>query len=111
MVSSDCINLCKRYFPTLFLSCQFYSVLLAFFASFSRGYLLPFAFIILTLILANFIGFVGLGPYFPWAVPGILSVPPAEDIHLNNASYIILFLTSILGYAGTLAWWHFAHQK
>jgi ABC-2 type transport system permease protein len=83
----------------------------AFFASFSRGYLLPFAFIILTLLLANFTGFVGLGPYFPWAIPGILSVPPTEDLHLNTASYIILLLTSILGYIGTLAWWRFADQK
>jgi ABC-2 type transport system permease protein len=83
----------------------------AFFASFGRGYLLPFAFIILTLILANFIGFVGLGPYFPWSIPGILSMPPSEDIHLNIVSYIILILTSILGYMGTLAWWIFADQK
>jgi len=83
----------------------------AFFASFGRGYLLPFAFIILTLILANFIGFVGLGPYFPWAVPGILSSPPTENIQLNMTSYLILVLTSTIGYIGTLAWWRYADQK
>lgn len=83
----------------------------AFFASLGRGYLLPFAFIILSLILANFIGFIGLGPYFPWAIPGILSAPPAEDMQLNGTSYLILFLTSIIGYTGTLLWWHFADQK
>ena len=55
--------------------------------------------------------YFGLGPYFPWAVPGILSVPTTEDIHLNAASYIILILTSILGYIGTLAWCLFADQK
>lgn len=83
----------------------------AFIASYSKGYLLPFAFIILTLMLANFSGFVGLGPYFPWAVPGILTVPPTEEIRLNAASYMILFLTSITGYLGTLGWWQFADHK
>ncbi len=83
----------------------------AFFASFGRGYLFPISFIILTLILANFIGFVGLGPYFPWAIPGILSVPPTEDMQLNTSSYIILILTGISGYFGTLIWWNYADQK
>ena len=68
--------------------------------------------IILTMIMANFTGLVGLGPYFPWAIPGLLSAPPgADDIHLNIVSYIILFSTSILGLFGTLAWWRFADQK
>jgi ABC-2 type transport system permease protein len=102
-------------FAGTFTAISFLSILLctpvAFFASISRGYLLPFAFIILTLLLANFTGLVGLGPYFPWAIPGIISVPSTEDIHLNTASYIILFLTSITGYTGTLAWWRFADQK
>ncbi len=83
----------------------------AFFACAGRGYLLPLAFIILTMMLANFTGVVGLGPYFPWAIPGILSVPRTDDIHLKTASYIILFMTSILGYIGTLAWWCFSDQK
>jgi ABC-2 type transport system permease protein len=83
----------------------------AFFASFGRGYLPPISFIILTLILANFIGFVGLGPYFPWAIPGILSVPPTEDMQINTTSYIILILTGIAGYIGTLLWWNYADQK
>ena len=95
---------------------SFLSILLctpvAFFASYSRGYLLPIGFVILTLIVANFTGLVGLGPYFPWAIPGIFSAPPGtEDIHLSIVSYIIIFLTSILGLCGTLAWWRFADQK
>ncbi len=83
----------------------------AFFASFGRGYLVPFAFIILTLITANFIGLVGLGPFFPWAVPGILSLSSSEGNQLNITSYFILSLTSIAGYAATSAWWRFADQK
>ena len=84
----------------------------AFFASYSRGYLLPVAFIILTMIAANFTGLVGLGPYFPWAIPGLYCTPTGTDgMQLSIASYIILFVTSILGLAGTLAWWRFADHK
>ncbi len=77
----------------------------AFFASLGRGYLLPFAFIILSLILANFTGFLGLGPYFPWAIPGMLSVPAPEGMQLSMISYIILALTFIIGYIATERWW------
>lgn len=84
----------------------------AFFASYSRGYLLPMGFVVLTLIMANFIGLIGLGPYFPWAIPGLYSVPSGtEGMQLNGISYIILLFTSILGLSGTIAWWRFADQK
>jgi ABC-type transport system involved in multi-copper enzyme maturation permease subunit len=81
---------------------------IAFFASYSGGFLLPVGIIILTMIMANFTGLVGLGPYFPWAIPGLLSVPQG---HLKLISYLILFSTSILGLIGTVAWWKFADQK
>lgn len=84
----------------------------AFLASYGRGYLLPMGFVILTLLMANFTGLVGLGPYFPWAIPGLLSVPAGtEGLQLVFGSYLILVFTSILGYAGTIAWWRFADQK
>jgi len=84
----------------------------AFFASYSRGYLLPMGFVIFTLIMANFIGLVGLGPYFPWAIPGLFSVPAGtEGMQLTIASYMLLLFTSILGLLGTIAWWRFADQK
>jgi ABC-2 type transport system permease protein len=102
-------------FTTTFTNVAFLSILLctpvAFFASISRGYLLPFAFIIMTLLLANFSGIVGLGPYFPWAIPGIISIPSSEEMHLKTVSYIILLITSLSGYLGTLLWWRFADQK
>lgn len=84
----------------------------AFFASYSRGYLLPMGFVILTLLMANFTGLLGLGPYFPWAIPGLFGVPEGtEGMQLTNASYIILFITCLLGLGGTLAWWRYADQK
>jgi len=83
----------------------------AFFASYGRGYLLPMGFVILTLIMANFTGLVGLGPYFPWAIPGIFSAPAGtEGLILGIVSYIILLFTCILGLFGTLAWWRYADQ-
>lgn len=84
----------------------------AFFAGYSRGYMLPMGFVILTMLIANFTGLVGLGPYFPWAIPGLYGIPEGtEGMHLTVSSYIILFFTFILGTAGTLAWWRFADHK
>ena len=82
-----------------------------FFASYGRWYLLPMGFVIFTLIIANFICLVGLGPYFPWAIPGIYSSATGEGTQLGIISYIILYLTSISGLIGTFAWWHFADQN
>jgi ABC-type transport system involved in multi-copper enzyme maturation permease subunit len=84
----------------------------AFLASYSRGYMLPIAFVILTLISANFTGLVGLGPYFPWAIPGLYGTLGGDpSMRLNHASYIILILTSLMGFFGTLAIWRYADQK
>jgi ABC-2 type transport system permease protein len=102
-------------FFTTYAYISFLSMLLctpfAFLACWGRGYLLPIAFIIVALICANFAGLVGLGPYFPWSIPGILSVPPSEDMHLNPASYLIVILTSLAGYAATIFWWRYADHK
>jgi ABC-2 type transport system permease protein len=84
----------------------------SFFAGIGRGVLLPIGIIILTMMMANFSGLLGLGPYFPWAIPELACSPPGtENIHLGFASYIILVSTSIAGLIGTLAWWRFADQK
>jgi len=84
----------------------------AFLASYSRGYLLPMGFVILTLLMANFTGLVGFGPYFPWAIPGLFCAPAkTEGFQLVLSSYIILALTSVLGFAGTIARWRYADQK
>lgn len=84
----------------------------AFFTSYGRGYLLPLGIIILTLIIANFTGLVGIGPYFPWAIPGIYCTSDGmEGTQLLMVSYLILIITSIAGFIGTLAWWLYADQK
>jgi ABC-2 type transport system permease protein len=85
----------------------------AFVTSISRGYLLPMGFLILILIITqlSFVGLPGITPYFPWAIPGIYSGAAGpfspKPVLL---SYIILGMTSILGFAGTVAWWRYADQ-
>jgi ABC-type transport system involved in multi-copper enzyme maturation permease subunit len=84
----------------------------AFLASYTRGYIFPIGFVILTMILANFSGLVGLGPYFPWAVPGLYGTASgAAGMQLNSASYIILICTGLSGLLGTIAFWLYADQK
>jgi ABC-2 type transport system permease protein len=100
-----------KYFVTAFLILLL-STPVAFLASFSHGYIVPIAFVILTLLLANFIGMVGLGPYFPWAIPGLYGTPGlTEDLQLHVSSYIILICTFIAGLLGTIAFWQYADQK
>ena len=84
----------------------------AFLASYSRGYIFPIGFVIITMILANFSGLVGWGPYFPWAVPGLYGIPSgSENMQLNGASYIILICTSLAGLFGTIVLWRYSDQK
>ena len=100
-----------KYFVTTILILLL-STPVAFLASYSRGYIIPLGFVILTLLLANFIGMVGLGPYFPWAIPGLYGTPGlTEDLQLNISSYIILICTCLVGLYGTLAFWRYADQK
>jgi ABC-2 type transport system permease protein len=85
----------------------------AFITSVSRGYLLPIGFLILILIITqlSFVGLPAITPYFPWAVPGIYSGAAGPfSPKPGLVSYIILGLTSILGFAGTVAWWRYADQ-
>ena len=83
----------------------------AFFASYGRGYLPPIGFAILTLIIAQFAGLVGLGPYFPWGIPLLFAAGAGTgSAQLGGTSYLILVLTSFLGLIGTLAWWRYADQ-
>jgi ABC-2 type transport system permease protein len=76
-----------------------------------RGYLPPFGWTILTLALANFVAVLGWGDWFPWAIPGLFSGaagPRTEQLGLH--SYVIVFLTSLIGLAATYYWWRNADQ-
>jgi ABC-2 type transport system permease protein len=47
---------------------------------------------------------VGLAAYIPWTIPGLLF----SDGVLRPISVLILAITGITGFAGTVAWWRFA---
>jgi len=80
-------------------------------ASTGRGYMPPFAWVFLTLILANLSAILGWGDWFPWAVPLVASknfVSHTNDLGLHG--YLVIFITCVLGVAGTLLWWRRADQ-
>jgi ABC-2 type transport system permease protein len=79
----------------------------------SRGYLLPVGVTILILISTQFIflGLPSITPYFPWAIPGLVSgVAGPFSPKPELISYVIFGFTTILGIAGTAAWWRYADQ-
>ncbi len=87
---------------------------IAFFASIGRGYLLPIGFIILIIIITQFILVVipSMAPYIPWAIPALYcGAAGPSGPQIGVVSYLILLLTSVSGVIITLAWWRFADQK
>lgn len=109
------LNACIHY-GTTFFNTAFLTMLMVtpvgFIASYSRGVLAAIGFVILTLIMAQFLAYAGAGPYFPWAIPGIYSmIGEVPDMILFRSSFIILITTSIVGFIGTILWWCYADQQ
>jgi ABC-2 type transport system permease protein len=107
----------KIVLPTFgtFIGCAFLTIVVctpvAFFASFSRGYLFPIGFVILTLVFIQVSNFAGYTQYIPWAVPMLIAgASGGGSEHPGAASYIILILTSFAGLTATMAWWRYADQ-
>jgi ABC-2 type transport system permease protein len=95
----------NRFFMTSLLTLLLCSPV-SYLAGYSRGIIAPLGFVILTMIMAQFIGLIGLGPYFPWAIPGLFSVAKdTQGMQLHITSYVILALTFATGYWATLHWW------
>lgn len=86
---------------------------IAFFALLGRGYLAPLGVVAILLVFAQILAAMGFGAYFPWSVPGIYSGSGGADlkIQLNSMSFLILILTSIIGYMSTIYWWKYSDQK
>ncbi|MDQ3006735.1 MAG: ABC transporter permease [Chloroflexota bacterium] len=80
-------------------------------ASVGRGYLPPFGWTILTVVLAQIAAITGWGDWFPWSVPALFSGaagPRSELMGLH--SYIIVILASLIGLTATFWWWRNADQ-
>ena len=80
----------------------------AFFASVSRGYLLPLGMSVLVLIAVNLVLVLGCGAYFPWAVPLLFTQGKGA---LLPISYWIVLFTSLAGMFITYLWWMYADHK
>jgi ABC-2 type transport system permease protein len=80
----------------------------AFFASVGRGYMLPMALAVLTLIMANMMMVVGRAEYFPWAIPILFA---QGESSLTPISYWIVIATSVAGMVATYLWWKYADQN
>jgi ABC-2 type transport system permease protein len=80
----------------------------ALFASVGRGYMLPLALAVLTLMVTNIVAIAGWGDYFPWAVPGLYAMAKEP---LPAASYWVVAMTGLAGIAATYVWWKFADQN
>jgi ABC-2 type transport system permease protein len=84
---------------------------IAWLALIGKGYLAPLGWVALTLVLAQIMAALGLGAYFPWAVPGLYSgAGGATRPLLPAASYLVLAFTSGAGYLATLFYWNYADQ-
>lgn len=83
----------------------------AFVALWGRGFMAPIGFVIVTMIFAQIIGAIGFGHYFPWALPGLYSGSAGDyALLINNWSYFILGLLTLVGFAGTHWWWNTTDQ-
>lgn len=79
----------------------------AFFASAGQGYLPPIGFMIVAVFFAQLFNVTGYGEFFPWAIPALFS----QGKEIGAISYLIVFLTSVIGMAATFLWWEFADQS
>jgi ABC-2 type transport system permease protein len=77
-------------------------------ASIGRGYLLPLGVAVLMLMGTNIMAVAGWGETFPWAVPGLFA--QGKTI-LPPLSYMIVFITGLLGIVATYFWWKYADQN
>ncbi len=84
----------------------------AWISCYSQGIIAPLGFVILTLILAQLVSIVGLGFVFPWAIPGLTTIPTGTPgTQLYPVSFVILFITGITGLWATFRWWNIADHK
>jgi len=77
-----------------------------------KGYLAPLGLVALLLVSAQIFAVMGFGIYFPWAIPGIYagSGGPELKAGLNIFSYVVILVTSILGYLATILYWKNSDQ-
>ncbi len=83
------------------------STAMALLANVTKGYLAPIGLTFLIVILSNIIAGLGFAPYFAWTIPSLF----IAHTPLGILSYLIPFLTGIVGFAATVFWWNHAEQQ
>lgn len=84
---------------------------LAWAASAGRGYLPAIGATILLVFLAQVLSALGLGAWFPWAAPALLSgAAGPEAQNLGVGTYLLVTAAVFGGVAGVIAWWRTADQ-
>ncbi len=84
---------------------------LAWAASAGRGYLPAIGVMVLLVFLAQVLSVLGLGPWFPWAAPALLSgAAGPEAQNLGVGTYLLVTATVLGGVAGVITWWRAADQ-
>ncbi len=86
---------------------MFVSTVSSFAANVTKGYLAPIGLIFLVMIIINVVENIGLSAYIPWTIPGLI----LSDGVLSPISILILAITGIAGFIGTVAWWRFVDQQ
>jgi hypothetical protein len=61
-------------------------------------------------MLGNFIGMLGLAPYYPWAIPMTYVTKGLEGAFVGIPSIAIVVATTCAGLVGTLLRWRYADQ-
>lgn len=106
---SGTATLILHYFLTFMatsLLTMFVSTVSSFLANVTKGYLAPIGLIFLIVIIINVVADVGISAYVPWTIPRLL----LTDGYLSPISVLILAITGITGFVGTVARWRFAEQ-
>ncbi|HEX9036138.1 MAG TPA: ABC transporter permease [Ktedonobacterales bacterium] len=84
---------------------------LAWAASAGRGYLPAIGVTILLIFLAQVLSALGLGPWFPWAAPALLSGAAGSAAQsLGVGTYLLITVTVFGGIGGVIVWWRSADQ-
>ncbi len=83
----------------------------AFFASVGRGYIAPLAWAVAMIALSQILTVLGVGSWFPWAVPAILAGAGGAAVEpVTAGAIVVLGLVALAGVIATITWWERADQ-
>ncbi|PKN72791.1 MAG: hypothetical protein CVU50_05550 [Candidatus Cloacimonetes bacterium HGW-Cloacimonetes-3] len=86
------------------------NMLIALVAAWSGGYLAAIGAAVVALLLGNFIEMLGLGYYYPWYITMAYASDGLQGIYPGAVSIIIVIVSGLAGFAGTIFCWRYADQ-